>query len=465
MLILIHNTGQAREETLAGRPYVVAPVTLIRPGVLNGSSGPLLYPPDQIAHDHVQWNGVPLVVRHPMTENGERCSAHSPDVYNNAWTGHVFNVGIAEEDGSCYGEAWFDKEVTARRDEALPDNYKILPRLLAGKPIEVSTGLFTVNVPAPEGSEYNGTPYSAVAVNYIADHLAVLPDEEGACSLRDGCGILIGNSRGELTMRDQLIRWLTTNCSCWKGQEKALGMLSDDQLGNLKKQNVHNKVVLAVTKLGVPGIRKLVANAEGGDTTDVGGVNIADLADFLGVTVDPKNDPVGFTKELMGKLDEVRSKLAGATEPDAPTPSDAPDPNAMNKDKKDEPPTGNRKRTMNEWLSEAPPEAKDIWNSLVSNERDTKMQLIERIVGNAAEAKRPALRKTYEKMATSDLRAIAESLPSSAPSGGSGLLNPNAPLYAGAGGFTPPTFNSGNEYDEAECTLAPFSAMNLPKKA
>lgn len=266
-------------------------------------------------------------------------------------------------------------------------------------------------------------------------------------------------------MRDQLIRWLTTNCSCWKGQEKALGMLSDDQLGNLKKQNVHNKVVLAVTKLGVPGIRKLVANAEGGDTTDVGGVNIADLADFLGVTVDPKNDPVGFTKELMGKLDEVRSKLAGATEPDTPPPSDTPDPNAMNKDKKDEPPTGNRKaRTMNEWLSEAPPEAKDIWNSLVSNERDTKIQLIERIVGNAAEAKRPALRKTYEKMSTSDLRAIAESLPQGTPSGGNGLLNPNAPLYAGAGGFTPPTFNSGNEYDEAECTLAPFSAMNLPPK-
>ena len=69
--------------------------------------------------------------------------------------------------------------------------------------------------------------------------------------------------------------------------------------------------------------RKTMADQGTGGTGDVGGVNIKDLADFLGITVDPASDPTGFIREITAKLDEIRSKLAG----DAPAP-DATDPSA-----------------------------------------------------------------------------------------------------------------------------------------
>ena len=38
--------ASVRRESLHGRSYLVAPTTLIVPGVLNGSMGPLYYPPE-----------------------------------------------------------------------------------------------------------------------------------------------------------------------------------------------------------------------------------------------------------------------------------------------------------------------------------------------------------------------------------------------------------------------------------
>lgn len=66
----------------------------------------------------------------------------------------------------------------------------MLDALEAGRPMELSTGLFTQNEPAPAGATFNGRPYDYVARNYRPDHLAVLPDQIGACSLADGCGVL-----------------------------------------------------------------------------------------------------------------------------------------------------------------------------------------------------------------------------------------------------------------------------------
>ena len=45
--VVANFSGKARRETWDGREYLVAPATLIVPGVLNGSQGPLFYPPDE----------------------------------------------------------------------------------------------------------------------------------------------------------------------------------------------------------------------------------------------------------------------------------------------------------------------------------------------------------------------------------------------------------------------------------
>lgn len=62
-------------------------------------------------------------------------------------------------------------------------------------------------------------------------------------------------------------------------------------------------------------IRTLAEGEEGGDSGgEVAGVDIAALADFLGISVDPAQDPAGFVKELLAKLDEISGKVRGAEE-------------------------------------------------------------------------------------------------------------------------------------------------------
>lgn len=181
---------------LYGRPHLVAPISLIVPGVLNGSDGPILYPENQTAKNYSDWNGMPIVVYHPTVEvDGMMIpvTARDPDILNKQGIGHVFR---SSHRGKLGAEAWFDEELTKKADELLQADGKptILNRLLKGQPIEVSTGLNLDKIKAPLGSTHNGRPYTFIGTNYRPDHLAILPDQRGACSVADGCGVLINES-------------------------------------------------------------------------------------------------------------------------------------------------------------------------------------------------------------------------------------------------------------------------------
>ncbi len=195
METLIANiAGRVRRETLDGRDYLVAHATLIVPGVLAGSKGPLYYPASEVARDEGAWNGFPLVLGHP-TFNGFHVSARSPKIIEKYGIGFVFNDHFAG--GKRRAEAWFDVEKTRRVDG------RVLDSLERGQPIELSTGLFTDNEQAPAGSHHNGKSYSFIARNYKPDHLAILPDQVGACSILDGCGVLVNK-----------LSTLVVNCDC-----------------------------------------------------------------------------------------------------------------------------------------------------------------------------------------------------------------------------------------------------------
>lgn len=175
-----NQSPRVREATLHGRKYLVAPLTLIVPGVLNGSQGPLFYPEDEIGRNPDAWNGVPIVVRHPQDSGGKHRSGRDPDVINVQGIGYVYR---ARSNGKLRAEGWFDVDRTEQVDR------RVLENLRAGRPVELSTGLFTDNEPAENGASYKGKGYTHVARNYRPDHLAILPDQEGACSVRDGCGV------------------------------------------------------------------------------------------------------------------------------------------------------------------------------------------------------------------------------------------------------------------------------------
>jgi hypothetical protein len=167
------------------------------------------------------------VVRHPNV-NGQNVSARDPEILNRQGIGVVLHARA--DNGRLVADGWFDVEATRRVD------YRVLSDLEASRPIEVSTGLFTDNEPA--SGTYNGQAYTAIARNYRPDHLAILPDQIGACSIRDGCGVfnvgLAGNACpcGEVDRNDILpsptINW--AEIAAYREQPKPCHGCPDDDV-------------------------------------------------------------------------------------------------------------------------------------------------------------------------------------------------------------------------------------------
>jgi hypothetical protein len=197
-LLTVNLAGKARRASLDGRPHLAVDMVLIVPGVLNGSRGPLLYPPEELRKDPSAWNAMPLVVNHPSV-NGSPVSARRPEVLEKSGVGTVFGARV-DDGGRLVAEGWFDTEKTRRVEPG------VLASLEAGRPVELSTGLFLDDEPAPEGAVFNAPggprPYVAVARNLKPDHLAVLPGAKGACSIADGCGVLV-NEEGRTVLVEE----------------------------------------------------------------------------------------------------------------------------------------------------------------------------------------------------------------------------------------------------------------------
>lgn len=189
-ILHVNLSGKVRRATLGGRPYLVAHATYIVPGVLNGSQGPIFYSAEENARDPTIWNGMPLVVYHPM-ENGQPVSARSHSILDKSQIGVALNTHT-DRHGVLKGEAWFDVERTKSVDS------RIYSALENGNAIELSTGLHLQQRPVENGpKEHAGFQYAYEAYNYKPDHIAILPDQIGACSVRDGCGVLVNQESDE----------------------------------------------------------------------------------------------------------------------------------------------------------------------------------------------------------------------------------------------------------------------------
>lgn len=218
-------TGKVRKEKLQGRDYLVVPMVMLTEGVHNGSNGPLYYPSDELTKTPVVWNHKPIVVYHPES-NGQGISACAPEVLEKQSVGIVLNTrAVRDRKGKrlakLRAEAWLDE---ARIDEVDP---RIREHLNANKVMEVSTGVFTDNV-GPEG-EWNGEKYVAVARNYRPDHLALLPDKVGACSVAKGAGLLQLNEQRLINLMD--LRGLVANEMSHSQISTGLSMALREKLG------------------------------------------------------------------------------------------------------------------------------------------------------------------------------------------------------------------------------------------
>lgn len=199
--VTVNAKKKFRVDTLLGETYYVVPMTMIVPGVLSGSDGPLLYPQETVTANVQDWNGMPITDTHPMNDSGVAVSARTPPVMNKYGIGWVFES--QDKDGSLVAEAWVSEKL------ALAKNPQIITNIKAGKAFELSTGLFKQVV--KESGSHNNITYNAKVTKITPDHLAFLTDQKGACSLNDGCGVLV-NSRQDLNYSPILIsKDLTVN--------------------------------------------------------------------------------------------------------------------------------------------------------------------------------------------------------------------------------------------------------------
>ena len=169
-------TATLREERIGRRAYLVAPVVAVVAGVLNGA----MLPVEEIEKLPDAWNGRPLVNNHPHSDDGY-VSANAPGVLAGAWLGQVFGAYVEDDRLKC--EAWFDLEMA----ENVPGGAAILNRLRRGNIVETSTAYWCRIEPV--AGEFGGKPFSGIQRDIVPDHLAILPNAVGACSIKDGCGV------------------------------------------------------------------------------------------------------------------------------------------------------------------------------------------------------------------------------------------------------------------------------------
>lgn len=176
------NSGEAGY--LLGRHYTIYPVVMLREGVHAGTSGVADYfAANEIEQSARTWAGKPVTIGHPND------SCENPSVLEDVWVGSIFDARYDDEMKALKAKAWIDNE---RGDQ-------VIDALKNGKKIDVSVGVWG-NFNAEEG-RWGEETYNAKAEGLVADHLAILPDTEGACSWDDGCGI---REYGQLELKDLL---------------------------------------------------------------------------------------------------------------------------------------------------------------------------------------------------------------------------------------------------------------------
>jgi len=207
---------------LEGRPHYVFPVRIWRKGVLTGNDnhggGSTYFPGKEIKKVVKAWNHVPVVLAHPK-RNGKWVSARHPKILNKQKVGILLHN---KWDGEFqHAEAWIDK----RRVHRLEPRFK--KYIKRGFTFEVSTG---VNADCfYKDGNYEGSPYDQVARNLEPDHLAILMDQVGACSVAKGCGMFTA-SKGISPKKMKRVQDAITNawsgksshCSCNQRKEKSM---------------------------------------------------------------------------------------------------------------------------------------------------------------------------------------------------------------------------------------------------
>jgi len=190
-LSITANVDTTRVRVLEGQNRVVAPAVMLVEGVHcgvgpDGKTTCLRYTSDLLANMPSLWNGMPVVLGHPFNAEGKPGSARTPEFLEGAGVGRLFNADYRFAGKKLVAEAFIDEP----RLRALSPLAATAMR--NGKPLEVSAGFLFIHDETP--GTWNGERYDATVTALMPDHLALLPGDTGACSVRDGCGLNVNKS-------------------------------------------------------------------------------------------------------------------------------------------------------------------------------------------------------------------------------------------------------------------------------
>jgi len=175
-MFTLQATTPVRTDIVGDTNHLVVPVVMLVEGVVNEQ-----FISAQVLKDSASsWNGRPVVINHP--NNGSRpISALDPRVLARIQVGTLFNARL--EGNKLKADLWIDQEKVQTMSRETQD---LIKRLEMGLPVEVSTGYFA-SVEMRRGT-FQGDHFNEVDRRIFPDHLALLTDEQGACSWEDGCG-------------------------------------------------------------------------------------------------------------------------------------------------------------------------------------------------------------------------------------------------------------------------------------
>lgn len=192
------NSEGLKLKSLDGKSYLTGSVVMAKEMVMNG----LMYPKEELKRAVPGWNGRPVTVGHPKSDDGAFITANDPKVLDETQIGFIFDAYYRDTDNKLTANVWLD----ASKLDKFPDVREVIAN---EKMLEVSTGLF-LDLVTEEGV-HNGKKYKGKAVNHLPDHLALLPNEVGACSVADGAGfprvnVMLGTNEVTFRERSRLLR-------------------------------------------------------------------------------------------------------------------------------------------------------------------------------------------------------------------------------------------------------------------
>lgn len=176
-----------REETRNGRKVLIVPCVMSVVGVHTGMDGiPTYYPAEALQALAAVANGAPVMVNHPVDSTGQPVSANNSVIRWQSGIGEIENPRF--EDDKLKADLIID---ISKAQAIVPD---ALQRMRQGDRVEVSSCPFGSFAQQP--GVWNNEHYAEVATaNMISmDHLAILPEDVGACSWQDGCGVRAAQS-------------------------------------------------------------------------------------------------------------------------------------------------------------------------------------------------------------------------------------------------------------------------------